>query len=243
MPRNHPSDTPRPIEIIPSFIPRHPANVLYVSGATRVLCAATLTKGVPPFLEGTGRGWATAEYSLLPVSTLPRADRDRGGKISGRTQEIQRLIGRSLRGILDLEALDGATLQVDCDVLQADGGTRTASINGAYVAMAMAVHSALAEGIIGRSPLRQSVGAMSAGMIAGRAVLDLDYEDDSSADVDLNLVLAGDGSIIEIQATAEREPLARADLDRLVDLAAKGIDEVFRRQAAAIEAATGGGGG
>ena len=236
MARNHPSDTPRPIEVIPSFIPQHPANVLYMSGETRVLCAATLTEGVPPFLEGSGRGWATAEYSLLPVSTLPRAGRERTGKISGRTQEIQRLIGRSLRGILDLEALDGATLQVDCDVLQADGGTRTASINGAYIAMALAVRKALAARIIERSPLRQSVGAMSVGMVAGRAVLDLNYEEDSSADVDLNLVLAGDGSIIEIQGTAERKPLARDDLDRLVDLATKGIREVFERQAAAIEA-------
>ena len=239
MARGHPADTPRTIEIIPSFIPQHPANVLYMSGETRVLCAATLTRGVPPFLEGKGRGWATAEYSLLPVSTLPRAGRERSGKISGRTPEIQRLIGRSLRGVLDLEALDGATLQVDCDVLQADGGTRTASINGAYVATALAVHNALSEGIIERSPLRQKVGAMSAGMVAGQPVLDLDYQEDSSADVDLNLVLAGDGSIIEIQGTAEREPLARGDLNRLVDLATKGIHEVFEQQLAAIEAAIG----
>ena len=239
MARNHPADTPRSIEIIPSFIPRHPANVLYMSGETRVLCAATLTRGVPPFLEGKGRGWATAEYSLLPVSTLPRAGRERSGKISGRTQEIQRLIGRSLRGVLDLEALDGLTLQVDCDVLQADGGTRTASINGAYVALALAVHRGRSEGLIERSPLRQSVGAMSAGMVAGQPVLDLDYEEDSSADVDLNLVLAGDGSIIEIQGTAEREPLARGDLDHLIDLATKGIREVFERQIAAIEVAIG----
>lgn len=234
MARDHPADAPRPIEIIPSFIPRHPSNVLYVSGETRVLCAATLTEGVPEFLTGTGRGWATAEYSLLPVSTLPRASRDRGGRISGRTQEVQRLIGRSLRGVLDLEALGGATLQIDCDVLQADGGTRTASINGAYVATALAVEKALSAGVIARSPIRQSVGAMSAGIVGGETYLDLNYEEDSRADVDLNLVVAGDGSIIEIQGTAEGEPLARGDLDRLVDLATKGIRVVFERQAAVL---------
>lgn len=226
----------RNIEIIPFFLPRHSANVLYSSGETRVLCAASLVAEVPDFLAGSGRGWATAEYSLLPASTQPRARRERSGKISGRTQEIQRLIGRSLRGVLDLEALAGHTLHIDCDVLQADGGTRTAAINGAYIAAALAVEPAVARGELQRSPLRQAVGAMSAGMVDGEAVLDLDYRADSSADVDLNLVLAEDGSIIEIQGTAEGEPLRREDLMRLVDLATGGIRAVFARQKAALQA-------
>ena len=231
------SSSMRTIEIAPFFLPRHAANVLYSSGETRVLCAATLVAEVPEFLAGSQRGWATAEYSLLPASTQPRAQRERSGKVSGRTQEIQRLIGRSLRGVLDLEALAGHTLHIDCDVLQADGGTRTAAINGAYIAAALAVEPAVASGGLPRSPLRQAVGAMSAGMVNGEAVLDLDYKADSNADVDLNLVLAEDESIIEIQGTAEGEPLNRDDLNRLIDLATGGIQEVFVRQKAAIQAA------
>ena len=231
------SSSMRTIEIAPFFLPRHAANVLYSSGETRVLCAATLVAEVPEFLAGSQRGWATAEYSLLPASTQPRAQRERSGKVSGRTQEIQRLIGRSLRGVLDLEALAGHTLHIDCDVLQADGGTRTAAINGAYIAAALAVEPAVASGGLPRSPLRQAVGAMSAGMVNGEAVLDLDYKADSNADVDLNLVLAEDESIIEIQGPAEGEPLNRDDLNRLIDLATGGIQEVFVRQKAAIQAA------
>ena len=238
MPRSRPDDAPRPIVVTPGFLDHHPSNVIWASGATRVLCAATLSRGVPEFLEGKGRGWATAEYSLMPASTQPRARRERG-KVSGRTQEIQRLIGRALRAVLDLEALDGWTLQFDCDVLQADGGTRTAAINGAYVAASLAVAPALARGDLARSPLRQAVGAMSCGMVAGKALLDLDYSEDSSADVDLNLVLAEDDSIIEIQGTSEGEPLSRAGLDRLVGLATAGINAAFAAQHEAIASAAG----
>ena len=241
MTRTYPLSSPRPIVITPGYLARHPASVLYASGETQVLCAATMTREVPAFLDGKGRGWATAEYSLLPASTQPRARRERSGKISGRTQEIQRLIGRSIRGVLDLEALDGWTIHVDCDVLQADGGTRTASINGAFVAVELAVHDAMERDLLERSPVEQAVGAMSAGMVAGEALLDLNYEEDSSADVDLNLVLAGESSIIEIQGTAEGRPLSRGQLDELVELASSGIHQVFKRQKEAIAAAKGSG--
>ncbi len=239
MPRSHPADEPRPIEIVPRFLRRHSASVLYASGETRVLCAASLSPKVPPFLEGTDRGWATAEYSLLPASTQPRAARERSGKLSGRTQEIQRLIGRSLRGVLDLTAIPGRTLQIDCDVIEADGGTRTASINGAYVAAVIAVEDAIRDGVIERSPLERAVGAMSAGMVGGEPVLDLNYDEDSTADVDLNLVLVEGGDIIEIQGTSERAPLSRSGLADLVALATVGIERVFAEQRAAIAAAAG----
>jgi ribonuclease PH len=189
---------------------------------------------VPPFLEGSAKGWSTAEYDLLPGATQPRHARERTGKISGRTQEIQRLIGRSLRGVLDLTALSGYTLQVDCDVLQADGGTRTASINGAFVAVSLLCREAIRSGALRRSPMVQGLGAVSAGMVGGKYLLDLDYEEDSSADVDLNLVLTEDGSILEIQATSEAKPFRREDLDRLVDLARKGIDEILDHQRRAL---------
>jgi len=218
----------RQITIEPGFLDRHPANVLYASGATRVLCTATLNPGVPPFLEGRGKGWCTAEYSLLPGSTSPRNGRERG-KLSGRTQEIQRLIGRSLRGILELEALAGFTLQLDCDVLQADGGTRTASINGAYIATQLAVKRALEKKKIERSPIREAVAAVSVGMVDGRFVLDLDYKDDSRADVDLNVVMTRSDRILEVQGTAEREPFSRTDLDRLLDVASAGIQKILTR--------------
>ena len=233
---------PRPIDIQVGYLSRRPESVLYCSGDTHVLCCAALEAGVPDFLAGKGKGWATAEYSLMPGSTQPRARRERG-KVSGRTQEIQRLIGRSLRGIIDFEALDGFTLQLDCDVLQADGGTRTASINGAYIAASIAFGRAVTDGRLERSPLRRSsgeiraVGAMSAGVVGGRLVLDLDYEHDSAADVDLNLVIDEQENIIEIQGTAERAPLSRDHLDQLVDLGVSGIRKVFAAQNAAIDAA------
>ena len=238
MPRTRPADALRPISIQPHFLERHPASVLYASGATRVLCAATLTAGVPPFLEGKGSGWCTAEYSLMPASTSPRARRERS-KVSGRTQEIQRLIGRSLRGVLDLAALDGFTLQVDCDVIEADGGTRTASISGASIAAELAVREALGRGVLERSPIREPVAAVSAGMLEGKHLLDLDYEEDSQADVDLNLVRTASGSILEIQGTSEGVPLQRDDLDKLVDLASAGIDEILRLSGDALKALEG----
>ena len=226
MPRTHAADTLRPIDIVTHFLDRNPASVLYSSGSTRVLCTAQLIGSVPPFLEGKGKGWCTAEYSLLPGSTTPRNQRERG-KVSGRTQEIQRLIGRSLRGILDLTALSGYTLQIDCDVLQADGGTRTASINGACIAARLAVEPALQSGCIERQPILEPVGAVSVGMVGGKHLLDLNYEEDSAADVDLNLVLTASGKILEIQGTAEGAAFSRSDLDSLVDLGTQGIETIL----------------
>jgi ribonuclease PH len=228
MPRVHPSEALREIEIVPHFLDRHPASVLYSSGSTRVLCTATLGSGVPPFLEGQDKGWCTAEYSLLPGSTSPRHGRERN-KLSGRTQEIQRLIGRSLRGIVDLGAMPGRTLQIDCDVLQADGGTRTASINGAYAACVLAVKNAIAEGKIATSPLRQAVGAVSVGIVDDELLVDLNYEEDSRAQVDLNLVQTRAGEFLEIQGTAEGKPFSSNDLTRLVELGTAGIQEIFAK--------------
>src|SRR5690606_19236402 len=239
--RHHASDSLRPISVQCGFISSRPASVLYSSGRTRVLCVATLEEGVPTFLLGRGRGWATAEYDILPGATLPRHQRERGGKVSGRTQEIQRLIGRSLRAVLDLEALDGFTLRFDCDVLEADGGTRTAAISGAYIAGVLAARAALRDGRLARDPFTSAVAAVSAGMVEGRPYLDLDYEEDSSAHVDLNLVLDRSLHVLEIQATAETRPLARADLDQLIDLATRGIEQIFVVQERAIET-TGGAG-
>ena len=224
---NRPDDGLRPIQIVQGFLERSPASVLYASGHTKVLCTATLEPVVPEFLAGRGKGWATAEYDLLPGSTSPRHARERGGKLSGRTQEIQRLIGRSLRGVLDLKALDGHTLTIDCDVLQADGGTRTASINGAWVATCLLVRDAIARGSLPRSPVREGLGAVSVGLLDGRTVLDLDYAEDSSADVDLNLVLTESGRILEIQATSEGTPFSMEDLDRLTRLGTSGIRRIL----------------
>lgn len=217
----------RPIGIQPGFLDQSPASVLYRCGRTVVLCTSSLEPGVPPFLAGKGQGWATAEYDMLPGSTTPRHGRERGGKLSGRTQEIQRLIGRSLRGILDLEALDGYTLIADCDVLQADGGTRTASINAAYISLALLVRGAREAGMLQRSPVRDAVGAVSVGISGGRCLLDLDYEEDSTADVDLNLVQTASSGILEIQGTAEGTAFPREDLDRMLDLASAGIREIL----------------
>jgi ribonuclease PH len=230
MPRLHAADSLRPIEIRPRFLEQNPSSVLYSSGLTRVLCAATLEEGVPTFLAGRQSGWATAEYNLLPAATSPRHPRERLGRLSGRTQEIQRLIGRSLRGALDLEQLDGWTLRLDCDVLQADGGTRTASINGAYLAAALALDGAVKEGKLGGSPLRSALGAVSAGIVDGRHLLDLDYEEDSRADVDLNVVVTSQGgkeALLEVQGTSEGRAFSRADLEQLLDLAEKGVREIL----------------
>ncbi len=231
-------DALRVIEIRTGFLDRVPSSVLFASGLTKVLCAATLEEGVPPFLEGSGRGWATAEYDLLPVSTVPRKNRERTGKLSGRTQEIQRLIGRCVRAVLDLEALDGWTLRLDCDVLQADGGTRTAAINGAWVAAALAVGAEIVAGRFARNPIVHQVSAISVGRIGGRNLLDLDQAEDNSADVDLNVAMLDGGEIVEIQGTAEGAPFSRADLDALVDLAEKGIREVRAAQRRAVAGGT-----
>jgi ribonuclease PH len=225
-------DELRALEIEPDYIEQASGSALISFGKTRVLCTASLEEGVPRWLVGGGRGWLTAEYSMLPASTGQRTQREAStGRQKGRTVEIQRLIGRSLRAVADLEALGERTLWIDCDVLQADGGTRCAAISGAYVAARRALdHVGLSR------VLADSVAAVSVGMIDGEPRLDLDYEEDSAAEVDVNVVMAGDGRLIEVQATAERAPLDRAQLDELLDLAAGGIEEIGSAQRGAVEA-------
>jgi ribonuclease PH len=224
-------DQLRPLALEPDFLESPHGSVLYTQGKTRVLCTATIQDGIPRWLYGSGRGWVTAEYSLLPASTGDRTDREASrGKQGGRTIEIQRLIGRSLRAVFDFAALGERTVWLDCDVLQADGGTRCASICGAYVAAARALDR------FGLSKaLRDSVGGVSVGIVEGQPLLDLDYVEDSNADVDLNVVMTGDGRLIEVQATAEKVPFTRAELDELVDLATAGIDEIGIAQREAVE--------
>jgi ribonuclease PH len=225
-------DELRELAIEPDYLEQASGSALISFGKTRVLCTASLEDGVPRWLAGGGRGWLTAEYSMLPASTGQRTQREASaGKQKGRTVEIQRLIGRALRAVADMEALGERTLWLDCDVLQADGGTRCASISGAYVAAKRALdHVGL-----GRA-LADSVGAVSVGIVEGEALLDLDYLEDSSAEVDVNVVMAGDGRLIEVQATAERAPLDRDQLDDLLDLAAAGIEEIGAAQRDAVEA-------
>jgi len=205
-------------------------------GNTRVLCNASVSEDVPSFLKGKGKGWVTAEYSMLPRSTAERTPRDAvKGKINGRTHEIQRLIGRSLRSVLDFEILGERQIILDCDVLQADGGTRTASINGAYVAVVDALESLRKKGKIKKIPLRESVAAVSVGLVKGKPVLDLCYEEDSGADVDFNVVMTAAGDFVEIQGTAEKEPFSRKQLDELLKLAETGIRQVMDAQAKALK--------
>jgi ribonuclease PH len=224
-------DELRPLEIVPDYLEQPHGSALISAGKTRVLCTASVDEGVPRWLHGSGRGWLTAEYSLLPASTGARTQREASaGKQKGRTVEIQRLIGRALRAVADLDALGERTLWVDCDVLQADGGTRCAAISGAYVA----ARRALDRFGLGKT-LTDSVAAVSAGIVAGEPLLDLDYLEDSAAEVDVNVVMAGDGRLIEVQATAERAPLTRGQLDDLLDLSAAGIQQIERVQAGAAE--------
>jgi ribonuclease PH len=225
-------DEPRPIAITPGFLQSAPSALIEV-GQTRVLCTAIIEESVPPWMRGQGRGWLTAEYGMLPASTGQRKQRDATkGKLDGRTVEIQRLIGRSLRAVVDLQQLGENTLWLDCDVLEADGGTRCASISGAYVA----AHLALAR--IGRTgALRDSIAAISVGIVDGRAVLDLPYVEDSRADVDMNVVMTGSDGLVEVQGTAEGTPFPRADLNSLLDLAGIGMTHLRAAQQAAIDAA------
>ena len=226
-------DELRTLTIEPDFIEQASGSALSSFGKTRVLCTASLEDGVPRWLHGNGRGWLTAEYSMLPASTGQRTQREAStGRQKGRTVEIQRLIGRALRAIADMEVLGERTLWLDCDVLQADGGTRCAAISGAYVA----ARRALDHVGLGRV-LSDSVAAVSVGIVEGEALLDLDYAEDSTAEVDVNVVLAGDGRLVEVQATAERAPLSRDQLDDLLDLATGGIEEIGLAQRDAVEAA------
>ena len=222
-------DELRPVELVPGFLEQAAGSVLISFGGTRVLCTASVDDGVPRWLAGTGRGWLTAEYGMLPASTGRRTQREASaGRQKGRTVEIQRLLGRSLRAVYDLGGLGERTVWIDCDVIQADGGTRTAAVSGAWVALALAARSA------GLPEPSELVGAVSVGIVDGEALLDLDYEEDSSADVDMNVVMTGDGRLIEVQATAERVPFGRAQLDALVDLAAAGIEQIGERQKEAL---------
>ncbi len=221
----------RSIQFLRSFTRYAEGSVLVCMGNTKVLCTASVSEDVPGFLKGKGKGWVTSEYSMLPRSTAERTSRDSvKGKINGRSHEIQRLIGRSLRAVVNMEALGERQIVLDCDVLQADGGTRTASINGAYVALADALHKLKSQGKLIGNPLREAVAAVSVGLINGQPRLDLCYEEDSSADVDLNVVMTASGKFVEIQGTAEREPFSKAQLDQLLNLAKKGIDQVLIAQ-------------
>jgi ribonuclease PH len=231
------ADGLRPVTIMPGFVATATGSALISAGETRVICTASHTDGVPRWLAGSGRGWLTAEYGMLPASTGERRQRDVAkGRPDGRTVEIQRLIGRSLRSVVDFAALRENTIYLDCDVLTADGGTRCASITGAYVALALACEVLRARGVLERTPLSGSVAAVSCGIVGGAALLDLDYSEDSSAEVDANVVMTGDGGLVEVQATAERTPLSRANLDALLALAAKGIAELRAVQERAIAA-------
>jgi ribonuclease PH len=232
------ADELRPVTITPGFVRSATGSVLIEMGETRVICTASFQAGVPRWRVGTGQGWVTAEYGMLPASTGERKARDvTRGRPDGRTVEIQRLIGRSLRGVVDFAALGENTIYVDCDVLQADGGTRCASITGAYVALGLACDRLRAKGEIKRRPLTGSVAAVSAGVVGGVPLLDLDYAEDSKAEVDANVVMTGDGGLVEVQATAERTPLSRAHLDDLLGLAATGIQRLRAAQADAQAAA------
>ncbi|HYV17182.1 MAG TPA: ribonuclease PH [Conexibacter sp.] len=227
----------RPLEIEPGFVRSATGSALISAGETRVICTASVEESVPRWMVGKGRGWVTAEYGMLPASTGQRKQRDvTKGRADGRTVEIQRLIGRSLRGIVDFEALGERTIYVDCDVLQADGGTRCASITGGWVALRLACERLVTEGKLDAVPLTGAVAAVSAGIVEGVPLLDLDYPEDSTAEVDANVVMTGDGGLVEVQATAERTPLSRAHLDDLLALAAAGIAELRAAQDAAVAA-------
>jgi ribonuclease PH len=228
----------RPTVIEPDFVRPATGSALISVGETRVICTASVQESVPRWLAGSGRGWVTAEYGMLPASTGERKQRDISrGKLDGRTVEIQRLIGRSLRVAVDFAALGERAIYVDCDVLQADGGTRCASITGGMVALQLACDRLVAEGKLERSPLSGTVAAVSCGIVDGVPLLDLDYSEDSTAEVDANVVITGEGGLVEVQATAERTPLSRAHLDELLELAGGGIDELRALQEQAVASA------
>jgi ribonuclease PH len=232
-------DDLRDIAIVTGFMKTATGSALIEAGGTRVICTASVDESVPRWMAGQGKGWVTAEYGMLPASTGDRKQRDVSkGRPDGRTVEIQRLIGRSLRGVIDIKALGERTLWVDCDVLEADGGTRCAAITGGYVALELALRRLVTEGKLDKVPLSQSVAAVSCGVVGGRALLDLDYSEDSTAEVDANVVMTGDGGLVEVQATAERTPLSRASLDELLALAASGIERLRAAQQEAVGAAT-----
>jgi ribonuclease PH len=221
------ADELRSVKITPGYLPYAEGSVLIEMGQTRVICSASIEDRVPPFLRNTGQGWVTAEYAMLPRSTQQRVQRETGrGGPSGRTHEIQRLIGRSLRAVTEMKILGERTITLDCDVLQADGGTRTAAITGSYVALALASRRLLKAGRISRTLVASQVAAISVGIVDSAALLDLKYDEDSRAEVDMNVICTGDGRFIEVQGTAERQPYTREQMDKLLDLATKGIENL-----------------
>lgn len=226
----------RPVNIIPDFISTAEGSALIEIGNTRVICTASVDETVPGFLKGAGKGWVTAEYSLLPRSTLTRTPREAArGRISGRTHEIQRLIGRALRAVVDLEELGERTITLDCDVIQADGGTRTASITGAFIALGLALEKLVDAGTLTSAPIRDFVAATSVGLVDGAVLLDLCYEEDARAEVDLNFVMTGGRKIVEVQATAEQHPFDEAQLKKMMDFAAKGIESLIAKQRSILQ--------
>jgi len=227
----------RPVKITPGYQSFAEGSALIELGKTRVLCSVSVNEKVPPFLRGDGTGWITAEYGMLPRATVTRSSREAAlGRVAGRSQEIQRLIGRSLRAVTDLSALGERTLIIDCDVLQADGGTRTAAITGAYVALRQALQTLANMGIIGSIPLKSAVAATSVGVVHDRQLLDLCYDEDVNAAVDFNVVMTSQGEFVEVQGTAEGKPFTKETIDSLISLAGKGINELFQEQQAALEA-------
>jgi ribonuclease PH len=231
------ADQARTLKMTPGFVAMAEGSVLIEVGHTRVLCNASVSEGVPGWMRNSGRGWVTAEYGMLPRATLTRSPREaEKGKIGGRTHEIQRLIGRSLRAVVDMEKLGERTIILDCDVLQADGGTRTAAITGACAALAIAMKKLVAAGTLKASPLKQMVAATSVGIVDGRVLLDLEYQEDSRAEVDMNVVMTADGGFVETQATAEKGEYSREQLNEMLDVAEKGIRELLKAQTACVEA-------
>jgi ribonuclease PH len=221
----------RPVEIVPNYLMTAEGSALIKMGHTHVLCAASVEEGVPQFLRNSGKGWVTAEYAMLPRATAKRTPREvTKGRPSGRTHEIQRLIGRALRSVIDTSVLGERTVAIDCDVIQADGGTRTASITGAFVALSLAVRQLMKFGSLKRSPIRDSVAAVSVGLVRGVPMLDLNYEEDSQADVDMNVVMTGSGKFVEVQGTAEHDPFDDAQMAQLITLARSGIAKLVELQ-------------
>ena len=233
---NRGPDQLRPVKIVPDFISTAEGAALIEVGNTRVICTASIDETVPAFMKGSGKGWITAEYSMLPRSTLTRTPREASrGRQSGRTHEIQRLIGRALRAAVDLTQLGERTITLDCDVIQADGGTRTASITGAFVALGLALSKLVEAGTLSAAPIRDFVAAVSVGIVEGNILLDLCYEEDSQAEVDLNFVMTGGRKIVEVQATAEQHPFDEAQLKRMIDLAARGIETLIAKQRSILQ--------
>jgi len=229
------ADQLREVSIEPGFVSTASGSALITQGGTRVICTASVAEDVPRWMKGRGRGWVTAEYGMLPASTGERKQRDVSkGRADGRTVEIQRLIGRALRGIVDFEALGERTVWVDCDVLEADGGTRCAAITGGFVALELALRGLIEKGLLSSLPLTESIAAVSCGVVDGVPVLDLDYPEDSTAEVDMNVVMTGGDGLVEVQATGERTPLSRTSLDELLSLAASGIGRLREAQRSAV---------